>query len=363
MKIFSFSNRSGQTPSTPVPHLRVPVAHLAGPGKLRRQDDHLIFESEQTKQIRLDVEGLLEIVAYGEVDLSTNAMRLLNENHIAFSWLHANGCYVSGRLTHDHSDRTLVRLLQFKAWEDHRWQLTQAQAIVRAKVESMHGAIRHYQRQGKQLPKSGLTQFEKQLEAIPATQDLATLRGIEGHTAASWFRLWGELFPKEWKFKNRNRRPPKDPVNALLSFGYMHLYRRVAARIEARGLDPSLGALHEYRSGRLSMACDLMEPLRIPVVDRLVYALCAQRIVIPAHFEPSARGGVQLKKEHLGKVVARLEEHWKQSHFEQMVDTSLYQWVDSTRQNVSEKTGRAANYLKSQAIGNSRDNETNDDWL
>ena len=100
----------------------------------------------------------------------------------------------------------------------------------------------------------------------------------------------------------------------------MQLHRRAVVRIEARGYESGLGALHEFRPGRPSMACDIMEPLRIPVVDRWVLAACAQGIVKKSDFETLESGAVMLAKGRIGNVLTRLEEHWHQGNFEQILE-------------------------------------------
>ena len=97
-----------------------------------------------------------------------------------------------------------------------------------------------------------------------------------GRSLCPWFEFFGKLLLPPWQLSRRVRRPPTDPVNALLSLGYTLLLQRTLAACEAVGLDAALGSLHEYHPGRPSLACDLMEPLRVPAVDRWVIALCNQ---------------------------------------------------------------------------------------
>ena len=112
MKLFPLRNRADH-PTSNLPHVRVGVAHLTGPGKLSASNENLVFETSGARQVRLDVAGLSEIVGYGELLLSSGAMRLVEQNDIALTWLSPNGCYVWGRFTHNSSQRVLTRLLQF----------------------------------------------------------------------------------------------------------------------------------------------------------------------------------------------------------------------------------------------------------
>jgi len=349
MKFFRFESRPTQNRNQ-IPHVRVPVAHLIGPGKLRVDHDHLVFESDQTRQIRLDAEGLAQIIAYGEVVLTGAAMQLLEERLIGMSWLDPSGSYIWGRLANESSERSLTRLLQFQAWNDEQWQRLTARRIVKAKVAATEAAVRHYQRQGKAPTPKLLTKLQEASESATIVAHVEQLRGIEGNVAALWYKNYGLLFNKNWVFAGRSRRPPRDPVNALLSLGYMQLYRRVAVQLEARGYETTLGALHEFRPGRLSLACDLMEPLRIPVVDRWVLGICQQGIVRPNQFTVSDKLGVRLEREQLPTILGRFEEHWHQGFFRQQLDASIAEFTASLREHVSADTSRAASYLKHRVV-------------
>lgn len=125
--------------------------------------------------------------------------------------------------------------------------------------------------------------------------DLTVLRGIEGAASAAYFSGLGYLFPAGLGFHSRNRRPPRDPVNAVLSLSYTLLHQLAVQEICATGLDPFLGFLHEPAHGRESLACDLIEPLR-PIADAVSLRLFRERILRGEHF--SATGGACL----LGKA-------------------------------------------------------------
>ncbi len=353
MKKFRFSLRPLQN-NTQVPQVAVGVVHLTGAGRLRVEKEHFVFAADGKRQIRIDADGLTEIIAYDEVTATTSAMRLAHQRGVMISWCSRHGTFLVGRLAVETADRSLTRLLQYNAWEDSFWQTNVAREIVAEKIESVRSATRHYQRQGKQIEKNAIANLDQAIEATGCAA-VDQLRGIEGRVAAAWYRRMEKWLPKQWSMAGRTRRPPRDPVNALLSLGYMHLYRRCVARIEAAGFEPALGALHEFRPGRMSMACDIMEPLRIPVVDRFVLSMITRRMVRLTDFQTDTSDqGVRLKSEKLGDVLGRLEEHWHQGLFVQHLDIAMKRWSTSIRERVSEKTSRASTYLKRQAMKNAR---------
>ena len=151
-----------------------------------------------------------------------------------------------------------------------------------------------------------LKTFEEQ---AAGAKNLDVLRGVEGAASAAWFVLLGALLRPPWQFTQRRRRPPTDPVNALLSLGYTWLLARTVARCEAAGLEVNLGGLHEYRPGRPSLACDVMEPLRVPAVDRWVVGLCNGGQLRTADFV-AENGGVRLHSDAFGRILTTWQTHW-----------------------------------------------------
>lgn len=139
-------------------------------------------------------------------------------------------------------------------------------------------------------------------EDLASSTDANTVRGVEGVAARLWYEWLAQRIPAEWGFGGRNRRPPRDPVNALLSLGYTLLATQAQGRAEASGLDVSLGFLHEPVPGRPALALDLMEALR-PWVDVFVLGLL-DRVLGPDDFHSSAADGCRLFKEARGRFYA-----------------------------------------------------------
>lgn len=347
MKIFQNLRRQA---GKQLPHVRIEALHLTGPGRLRRDESHLLFESDGRAEFRIDASTIQEVVSYGELEVTPAAMQLLSGQGIVVSWLNSRGTILLGRLAVDSRQHLLRRLKQFAAWEDRDWQLFMARELVMAKLTATQSALRHYQRQGRIKPADALKQFDVLTERCQKADDVNQVRGFEGQGARLWYQLFPEMLVRGWTFSGRNRRPPRDPVNAILSFGYMYVYRRVAARVAAAGLEAGLGALHEFRPGRLSLACDLMEPLRIPMVDRLVIALCNQGMIKASDFETLDSGACYLRKQQLGAIIGRLEQHWHQGHFQQQLEERLTSWIESFEERVSAETSRATSYLKKRMI-------------
>src|SRR5262249_42158790 len=195
-----------------------------------------------------------------------------------------------GRLVSSDPSTTSLRLLQHQAFRDPVQRLQVARAVVAAKIESQQQAARHYQRHGCSAAGAVLQQLQSARTQAAAADSVDVLRGLEGAATAAWFGLFGQLLQAPWQFTQRVRRPPTDPVNALLSLGYTWLLTRTVARCEAAGLEVNLGALHEFRPGRPSLACDVMERLRVPAAGRWDRGLSTQGQASPRAFLRTAEG-------------------------------------------------------------------------
>ena len=182
-----------------------------------------------------------------------------------------------------HND-VVRRLGQFDAYRDPAARLAWSRGLVRAKI---HAQLRLLERAREQRPdkRRPLTRSIRKLRAMrdgiadePAAASVSRLLGVEGAAAAAYFSGYRELFPPSVEFSGRNRRPPRDPVNACLSLGYTLLHCDAVLACHAAGLDPMLGLYHEPAYGRESLACDVIEPLR-PHVDGWVWGLFRDRVI------------------------------------------------------------------------------------
>lgn len=133
------------------------------------------------------------------------------------------------------------------------------------------------------------------LRQIPDIRNMDTLRGLEGAAAARYFNAWQSFLPKSLKFSGRNRRPPKDPLNSILSLGYTLLHFEIVKHIHLCGLDPYIGFYHSPVHGRESLACDLLEPIR-PQYDQWAISLFQKHTLSPQDFSHTTAQGCMLRK-------------------------------------------------------------------
>ncbi len=257
---------------------------------LEHDSGALLVRIPGERPARVPLAALERVIVKGEAKLSSGLLAALHEADVGLLVLSGRRSEPKATLLgRPHADVRL-RLGQFEAARDPARRLALARPLVLAKLD---GQTRLLARALEARPdlRHPLTAA---LEAIAArkelarTADLAGLLGCEGAAAAAYFEAFAALFPPTLGMQGRNRRPPKDPVNAALSLGYTlatHAAVRAAAQV---GLDPLLGFLHAPAFGRPALACDLVEPVRCHV-DELVWRLFAERRLRPEGFrtEPS----------------------------------------------------------------------------
>ncbi len=253
-----------------------------------------------------------EVVVLGEITLTASALHLLLERDIEVTFLSHYGQF-KGRLSPSFSKNAILRLAQYRAHQDmeKRCELARRFVIGKRSLEQLTGLIRDLQSLSLRQP-SGLKLLaggDQRIEGTP----LETIIGMEGAGSAAYFRCFGKLLsdPKHWPFPGRVKRPPTDPVNALLSFGYALLANKVASAVQLVGFDHFVGYLHSTFYGRPALALDLMEEFRPVIVDSMVIELLNHRMLTPADFVVEV-GTYRLKQEKRALFFTRLEERLNQ---------------------------------------------------
>jgi CRISPR-associated protein Cas1 len=301
----------------------MPVLYVTEPGATVRLSSRSLSvtvrpaDGRSTPELRAEVElHLLEVVALvGAIHLTYDALSACLEQGIGVAWLTPGG-RLRGRMVPEMPRSADLRSRQYEAFRDEAGRLVRARRVVEAKLANAAAVLRGL-RSNHPLPElaAGLAALREQRERLAGCSTAASLLGMEGTGARAYFDALAAAFVADISSAGRQRRPPPDPANALLSLGYTMLAGRLAGLLEARGLDPAWGFFHEDRPGRPSLALDLLEELRHPVVDRFVVRGCNLRVFQPRHFEADAErpGGVRLTREGWRLFLGRWEEHLRQA--------------------------------------------------
>src|SRR5262249_53221374 len=235
----------------------------------------------------LPLERVTDVICCGDISWSGAALRELAEAGISVAMLGPRDEWV-GRWEPQEAKTIPLRRAQFRAAEDPMRAAAVARAIVAGKIRNSRGLLVRARREA-------LFEDAGEIEALAAllarleaesTCSVDVARGVEGEAASIYFRAYGRIIAHDgFSFTTRSRRPPADPVNALLSFGYVLLAHAAGTSARVVGFDAHVGFLHADRYGRESLALDLMEEFRAPVVDALVVAVINRRVIAADDFE------------------------------------------------------------------------------
>jgi CRISPR-associated protein Cas1 len=251
-------------------------------------DCHLLKEGETVvvkrgneKLVQIPVHTIAEIVCFGfTIYITPPLMAFCAENGVSIVWLSESGKFL-GRVEGPVRGNVLLRREQYRWADDSDQSLCVARCVVAAKINNSRINLQRFLRnQGEngrsdEVKVSG-DQLADLLRQVEQCGDINLLRGIEGEAASVYFGVLDHLILQQkeaFRFSGRNRRPPLDRVNAMLSFTYTLLTFDLRSALETVGLDPFVGFLHVDRPGRPSLALDLVEEFRAPFADRLVLSL------------------------------------------------------------------------------------------
>jgi len=278
---------------------------------LSKEGETVAVKIDGKVRVHIPVHTLGGIVCFGQIGCSPKLMGFCAERNVAISFLTENGRFLA-KVQGPVSGNVLLRRQQYRWADSKRISASIAKSILIGKIHNsrvvLRRAIRDHGDKG-----VGTGDLEKAANSLKDTlrrlqqeNALNRLRGIEGEAANSYFNVFNHLITSQkalFTFSGRNRRPPMDKVNCLLSFLYTLLLHDIRSAIESVGLDPQVGFLHRDRPGRPSLALDLMEEFRAVIADRLCLSLINLGQIKKDDFNTTQAGSVLLTEEARKKVL------------------------------------------------------------
>lgn len=283
--------------------------------------ENVVVNRGEEKLLRLPLHTLEQILYFGYKGASPALMGACVERGIRLSFLTPHGKFLAAADGGIHGS-VLVRIQQVLVSADPFMCIQYARNFVYGKVYNARWVLEraardHAMRLDVEKVKRASAQLVARLPEILHCTEGETLRGLEGAAADQYFGVLDELVLQNkdtFVFHGRSRRPPLDPINALLSFAYTLLANDCVAALQAVGLDPYVGFLHRERPGRTSLALDLMEELRAVFADRFVLSLINNRMIKPKAFFQQESGAVRMQKEARSQFL----QAWQQRKQEQI---------------------------------------------
>lgn len=266
---------------------------------LKQEGEAVAIMKEHRLLTRFPLHALAGIITFGAVSISPYLIAKCAELGVTISCLDTNGHFLA-RITGPISGNVKLRLAQVHAYDDPTHKGEIAKSFLIGKLMNTRAILLRRMRdhgETKELLNAAHSLRDVLRRIRDAPPEASRLRGLEGEAAAQYFAIFNALIvPPNPSFyiSSRNRRPPRDPMNALLSFLYTLLAHDCRSACEAIGLDPQIGFLHEIRPGRMSLALDLMEEFRAILADRLALALVNRHQITEADFITSESGAISL---------------------------------------------------------------------
>ncbi|HEY8463981.1 MAG TPA: type I-C CRISPR-associated endonuclease Cas1c [Bacillota bacterium] len=285
---------------------------------LARDGENIVVLIGDEEKIRVPIHNLEGVIAFGYAGASPALMALCAERNVGLCFLTEHGRFLA-RVNGKVQGNVLLRRKQYHVADQPDECLLLAKGFIYAKISNCRAVLsRALRDHAGSLDCNAISEtvesLNRQLRWLEHCDDLDTLRGIEGDAARTYFSVFDHLILSnkgEFFFHERSRRPPKDNMNALMSFLYTLLAHDTQSALEAVGLDPAVGFLHQDRPGRPGLALDLMEELRPFLADRVALSLVNLKQVTAKGFRQSETGGVIMDDE-TRKVVLNVWQKKKQ---------------------------------------------------
>jgi len=263
-------------------YITTPEAYLSKDGL------NVVISVNKDEMFRIPIMNVESIVTFGYMGASPGLMKLCMDNNVSLVFMTPQGRFI-GRIQGATQGNVLLRKKQYSLSEDEDVALHLAKLFITGKVFNTRGILQRYIRDNgaDEEVEDVIKQLDWQKKRILLAENMDILRGEEGHAANTYFEVFNHLIlhqKDDFPFNGRSRRPPKDEVNAMLSFVYTLIANDVAAALESVGLDPYVGFMHTLRPGRTSLALDMMEELRAYLGDRLVLSMINRKQVTKKDF-------------------------------------------------------------------------------
>ncbi|MCX7920373.1 MAG: CRISPR-associated endonuclease Cas1 [bacterium] len=263
----------------------MPTLYLLEQGtKLNKTSKRLVVEKEREIIAEIPEFKVERVFVFGNVQISTQALRFLLEHQIDLSYFTMQGKCL-GKLISFESKNVLVRMAQYAAAKDEEFKLRIAKSLVAGKIRNCLTLVQRFARNHPEIPfAEEITRLQELHASVERKTQISSLLGVEGVASQIYFKAFGKMLVKDFTFTERNRHPPRDPVNSLLSLGYTLLTAEMSSLLFGLGVDPYVGFLHQIEYSRPSLALDLIEEFRSAIVDRFVLDLIHKDMLQPTDF-------------------------------------------------------------------------------
>lgn len=313
-------------------YVTTPEAYLSKDGL------NAVVSVKQEEIFRIPIHNIEQIVTFGYMGASPGLMKLCADNSVSLTFLTPQGRYIS-RSQGPTNGNVLLRKAQYRYSDDPQYSLHLSKLFIGGKIQNYRNILRRFIRDNglnEDVEKAANNLLRCKNQVLNA-DSIESVRGIEGEAATHYFAVFPNLIlnqKENFIFQGRNRRPPKDAVNAMLSFAYSLVCNDMISALETVGLDPYVGFLHTLRPGRASLALDVMEELRAYLGDRLVLSLINRKQISINDFVKQGDEGIVMTDNGRKTIITawqnRKREQITHPYLNEKVSIGLLPYIQAT---------------------------------
>jgi len=274
--------------------------YIFSSGELHRKQNTLYFESEEGKRKYVPVENTKEIMVFGEVSINKKLLEFLSQQEITLHFFNHYGYYAGSFYPREHYNSGHMILKQCQFYLDEERRINLAKKFVSGAILNIKRVLSYYLNRGVELS-LGVEKIENLENELPSQRSIDGLMAIEGNIRDIYYQCFNRIINSEdFQFEERSRRPPRNRINALISFGNSIVYTAVLSEIYKTHLDPRIGFLHTTNFRRFTLNLDVAEIFKPIIADRVIFYLLNKGILKSSHFI-KALGGISLNDK--GRVI------------------------------------------------------------
>ena len=286
--------------------------YITQPGRIRRKDNTVYLEPEDGKRIPIPVEDIDALYFYGELDMNTKILNFFAQKKIPFHVFNYYGYYSGSYYPREYLNSGSLLVKQVKHYDDPVKRMAIAHEFVASAGFNLLRILRYHTNRGKDCSKQ-ITTIENLLEESKSAENTNELMGYEGTIRDIYYTAFNTILQLKSPFEKRSRRPPNNPINAVISFGNSLMYSACLTEIYRTQLNPTISFLHEPGDRRFSLSLDFAEIFKPLIIDRIIFRLFNRaQLDESKHFE-SKVGECYLNEQGRKLFIAAYDEQLKQT--------------------------------------------------
>ena len=263
--------------------------YISQSGRILRKDNTLYLEvgtetEGETKKIPIPIEDVEALYLYGELDLNTKLLNFLSQKKVVLHLFNYYGFYAGSYYPREYLNSGFLLVQQVEHYQSSAKRLFIAKCFVNGAIHGIQKNLSYYHNRGKDLGAS-LSNIEQESKLIKQASDIPTLMGVEGRVRKQYYEAFSSIIGDLFPFEKRTKRPPENPLNALISFGNSLCYTLCLGEIYHTQLNPLISYLHEPGERRFSLALDISEVFKPLLVDRVIFKVLNQKMIQLDHFD------------------------------------------------------------------------------